>query len=154
MVPSMVHNPNNLIPGFPTLQELPRTVAETVQPVMMFTSPQAQTPMPERLHRENIDTLLTAASVAERLEAPTPQDGRNDSVVSRLDDQASRVYGSLHTNMSSHIKSDPSMGPEAPLDEAEGEYSMLHSDPAPRQGYYLHAPPRMMLESQPQRGQL
>ncbi|KAF2449557.1 hypothetical protein P171DRAFT_195316 [Karstenula rhodostoma CBS 690.94] len=35
-----------------------------------------------------LDTLVSAASFAERIDAPRPQDGRNDSVVAQLDAQA------------------------------------------------------------------
>ncbi|KAF2116226.1 hypothetical protein BDV96DRAFT_491528 [Lophiotrema nucula] len=86
----------NTLPGFPTLEDLPFKVAESLQatpPPMtpsstavppLYYSPQLASPVA----RGNLDTLLTAVNVASKIEAPTPQfQGRNDSVISHLDAQ-------------------------------------------------------------------
>lgn len=61
----------------------------------MFRAPQAPSMLPESPPRHSdygpthgLDTLVSAASFAERIDAPQAQDGRNDSVVAHLDAQA------------------------------------------------------------------
>ncbi|KAJ4295210.1 hypothetical protein N0V90_007220 [Kalmusia sp. IMI 367209] len=79
--PIMVPKPENIIPGFPTLDELPRTVAEAVQPIPGFSGTTTRHVNATMLS----SALLTAANVASKVEAPKPHDGRNDSLVSHLD---------------------------------------------------------------------
>ncbi|KAF2690257.1 hypothetical protein K458DRAFT_100835 [Lentithecium fluviatile CBS 122367] len=87
IVPTMIPNSANIIPGFPTLQELPDTVAETVNAAPVFDGE----PIPYNTSRMpisgDLDTLATAVNVLSEIDAPKPQ-GRNDSVVSYLDAQA------------------------------------------------------------------
>lgn len=87
MVPTMIANPDNLLPGFPTLDHLPDTVAGAVNAMPVFDGQ----PIPYNTARlpmmNSFESLLTAVNAVVEVDAPKPQ-GRNDSVVSYLDAQA------------------------------------------------------------------
>ncbi|KAF2651022.1 hypothetical protein K491DRAFT_682513 [Lophiostoma macrostomum CBS 122681] len=91
---SMVPTSPNPLPGFPTLQELPQRVAESLTPPYSYvhddTMPYYDSQLRVRGSRESFDTLLTAVNMASSIESPTPQ-GRNDSVVSHLDAQVASM---------------------------------------------------------------
>jgi hypothetical protein len=74
----------------PTLEDLPRTVYEAVnpqeadQPIFTEVGPFHSHRLPTQ---DRFNSLLTAAKFASRIEAPRPQ-GRNDSLISHLNAQA------------------------------------------------------------------
>ncbi|KAF1845347.1 uncharacterized protein K460DRAFT_355178 [Cucurbitaria berberidis CBS 394.84] len=88
-VPTMIPR-YNTIEGFPTLQDLPQTVAQALGP-WTPTRHSLENVGPYHSHRVPVrgsfETLLSAVNVASRIDAPKPE-GRNDSVVSHLDAQA------------------------------------------------------------------
>jgi hypothetical protein len=82
----------NTIPGFRTLNDLPRTVAKVVRTAattIMPTLEKAETLY--HTHRtppqSSLDSLLTAVNVTSRIDAPKLQDC-NDSIILQLDTQA------------------------------------------------------------------
>jgi hypothetical protein len=75
----MIPSPANIVRGFPTLHELPDTVAETVNAMPYHEALQSAP--------SSMNTLMMAVNAVEKVDAPQPQ-GRNDSVVSHLDAQA------------------------------------------------------------------
>lgn len=107
VVPAMVPNYRNVIPGFPTLQDLPRNVATAVrsphtpspfaQDGNVYSGAMQDGYLPYHTHRlprstippsSPLENLLTVVNAAAESEKPT-QEGRNDSVVNcDLDAQA------------------------------------------------------------------
>ncbi|KAL6708943.1 hypothetical protein ACN47E_002070 [Coniothyrium glycines] len=85
-VPCMFPSPKSS--GFPTLEYLPQTVAETLASGSQYmwnpltSSTSYQTPS-----RNSFDSLLSAVDVASWIDAPKP-DGRLDPLVSHCDNQA------------------------------------------------------------------
>lgn len=87
---------HNTILGFPTLDDLPHTVAKTL------SASNATTPGPhdqEQLYhnhqlpsRSNFDSLLTAVNVVSQIDAPKAR-GRTDSIAMHLDAQVTAAEG-------------------------------------------------------------
>lgn len=78
------------LPGFPTLEHLPQTVAKAVN-AGIATDPSTQEPeviyqKPLLASQRSFDTLLTAVNVVSRIDAPKPK-GRADSIAQNLDAQ-------------------------------------------------------------------
>jgi hypothetical protein len=108
VVPAMVPSYRNIIPGFPTLQVSPHTVAQaigsahapslSVQDGALYNSRAQENYLSYHSHglprtttslSSPFESLLTAVNVAARIEEPTPSKGRNDSVIiCNLDAQA------------------------------------------------------------------
>ena len=102
VVPTMISNHANVIPGFPTPHELPDRVAEAVSTAPVFYGepiPYNTSRLPARSH---FDSLLTAVNAVAQVDAPKPQ-GRNDSVVSYLDAQATAAEGNAQTLLDSEF---------------------------------------------------
>ncbi|KAJ4381885.1 hypothetical protein N0V86_003253 [Didymella sp. IMI 355093] len=78
------------LPGFPTLEDLPRTVAETVHagnaPTSYSQEPEMPIQTPEPAIRGSFDSLLTAVNVLSQIDSPKPK-GRADSIALNLDAQ-------------------------------------------------------------------
>jgi hypothetical protein len=89
-------NLGSIIPGFPTLQELPNTVAQAVNAGSVFDRESSIYNTTRFPARSSFESLLTAVNAVAKVEAPTPQ-GRNDSVVSHLDAQAAAAEDSTQT---------------------------------------------------------
>ncbi|KAF2874423.1 hypothetical protein BDV95DRAFT_604604 [Massariosphaeria phaeospora] len=120
--PAMFPNRRNTLPGFPTLDELPRTVAEAINTsTPARVSPREDGPYyGARLPvRSSMDSLLTAVNAASRIEAPKPQ-GRHDSLVSvpHLDAQA--AAGSYYRQIAPKC--------EASYGQSEEEQEYSHRD--------------------------
>lgn len=58
-----IPNPKNLVPGFPTLEQLPQTVAETVRPMPVFSDVDARS-----RSQSVFSPALTAAGIAQAVE--------------------------------------------------------------------------------------
>jgi hypothetical protein len=78
------------LPGFPTLEDLPRTVAKTIHtgnaPTSYSQEPEMTVQTPEPAIRGSFDSLLTAVNVVSQIDAPKPK-GRADSIALNLDAQ-------------------------------------------------------------------
>jgi len=89
--PSVIDVPQfEPLPGFPTLEDLPHTVAQAVNAGLATES---STQEPDLIHqtpliasRRSFDTLLTAVNMVSQIDAPKPK-GRADSIALNLDAQ-------------------------------------------------------------------
>lgn len=89
--PSAVDVPQlNPIPGFPTLEYLPHTVAQTVNAGNGTVSSSQEPDVVDHTHRlasrSSFDSLLTAVNVVSQIDAPKPK-GRTESIALHLDAQ-------------------------------------------------------------------
>ncbi|XPS92094.1 hypothetical protein M3J09_001500 [Ascochyta lentis] len=80
----------NTIPGFPTLDDLPHTVARALSTGTATIYPEGLEPGYHHIHRtpsrSSFDSLLTAVNVVAQIDAPQPQ-SRTDSIALHLDAQ-------------------------------------------------------------------
>lgn len=80
----------NTVPGFPTLHDLPRTVAHAINVPAASISGLGERASLERINgtpsRGSFDDLLTAANVVSQIDAPKPR-VRTDSIALHLDAQ-------------------------------------------------------------------
>jgi hypothetical protein len=91
VVPAMTSQLWNMAPGFTSLHRLPNTFAETANAMPVSDRervPYITSRMPSG---GGLDTLLTAPNAVSKVDGPVPQ-GRNDSVVSHLDPQATAEH--------------------------------------------------------------
>ena len=108
------------LPGFPTLEDLPHTVAKAVNASLATNSSLREPEMIDQTSlvasRRSFDTLLTAVNEVSQIDAPKPK-GRADSIALNLDAQvaAAEQHHPVIPNMSSKSSHDsPSFRAIAP----------------------------------------
>lgn len=142
--PSPIDVPQfQLLPGFPILDDLPRTVAKAVHagnaPGSSTQEMMHQTP--RFASRSGFDSLLTAVNVVSQIDAPKPK-GRADSIAQNLDAQVAAAEQRLSVGAYESSKSSFNVGPYRAIAPAALEVTGSSWTGQPLDnisGHYLHS---------------